>query len=176
MTAAASTSTATNRMPPFIMQSAVVRSECSRPWTVADFVRILTSCSPIYIDVAVVAERLCEQMRLTPSETLDYLRARGCRIGGVTSGERGLLWYDGTNTVRLLTALPVPMQRIIDTSGAGDVFHGAYMHSYLTNPGLRWDDHFHFARAAAAHKIQHLGNEAGLPTLADIESIRHEFE
>src|SRR5450631_3307059 len=36
-----------------------------------------------YIDVAVVAERICEQMRLTPSETLDYLRARGCRIGGV---------------------------------------------------------------------------------------------
>jgi sugar/nucleoside kinase (ribokinase family) len=78
-----------------------------------------------YIDVAVVAERFCEQMRLTPSETLDYLRARGCRIGGVTWGERGLFWYYETNTVRLLTALPVPMQRIIDTSGAGDVFHGA---------------------------------------------------
>jgi hypothetical protein len=44
------------------------------------------------------------------------------------------------------------------------------MHSYL-----RWDDHLHFARAAP-HKIQHLRNEAGLPTLADIEPIRHEFE
>jgi hypothetical protein len=72
-----------------------------------------------------VAERFCEQMRLTPSETLDYLTARGCRIGGVTWGERGLFWYDEKNTVRLLTALPVPMQRIIDTSGASDVFHGA---------------------------------------------------
>jgi sugar/nucleoside kinase (ribokinase family) len=129
-----------------------------------------------FIDVAVVAERLCEQMRLTPSETLDYLRARGCRIGGVTSGERGLLWYDETNTVRLLTALPVPTERIIDTSGAGDVFHGAYMRSFLTDPSLTWDDHFRFARAAAAHKIQHLGNEAGLPALADIRTIRAEFE
>jgi sugar/nucleoside kinase (ribokinase family) len=36
--------------------------------------------------------------------------------------------------------------------------------------------HFRFARAAAAYKIQHLGNEAGLPTLADIEALRHEFE
>jgi hypothetical protein len=61
-----------------------------------------------FIDIAVVAERLCEQMRLTPFEMLDYLRARGCRIGGVTSGERGLLWYDETGSVRMLNALPVP--------------------------------------------------------------------
>jgi sugar/nucleoside kinase (ribokinase family) len=123
-----------------------------------------------------LAERLCEQMRLTPFEMLDYLRARGCRIGGVTSGERGLLWYDETGSVRTLNALPVPPHQIIDTSGAGDVFHGAYVHSYLANPGMTWDEHFRFARAAAAHKIQHLGNEAGLPTLADIEAIRREFK
>jgi hypothetical protein len=42
-----------------------------------------------FIDVAVVAERLCEQMRLTPYQMLDYLKTRGCRIGGVTSGEKG---------------------------------------------------------------------------------------
>jgi sugar/nucleoside kinase (ribokinase family) len=128
-----------------------------------------------FIDVAIVADRLCEQMRLAPREMLDYLKARGCRIGGVTSGERGVLWYEETSAVRLLTALPVPPQRILDTSGAGDVFHGAYVHSYLANPGETWDGHFRFARAAAAHKIQRLGNEAGLPTLADIEAIRHEF-
>ena len=32
-----------------------------------------------FIDVAVVAERLCEQMRLSPGEMLLYLRSRGCR-------------------------------------------------------------------------------------------------
>jgi sugar/nucleoside kinase (ribokinase family) len=41
---------------------------------------------------------------------------------------------------------------------------------------LTWTDHFRFARAAAAYKIQHLGNEAGLPTLADIEALQHAFE
>jgi sugar/nucleoside kinase (ribokinase family) len=128
-----------------------------------------------FIDVAVVAERLCEQMRLTPREMLDYLKTRGCRIGGVTSGERGFLWYEGTGAVRSLDGLPVPPHRILDTSGAGDVFHGAYVHSYLADPGMTWDDHFRFARAAAAHKIQHLGNEAGLPALADIEAIQREF-
>ncbi len=128
-----------------------------------------------FIDVAIVAERLCEQMQLAPHQMLDYLKTRGCRIGGVTSGERGLLWYDEAGTVRLMSALPVPPQRILDTSGAGDVFHGAYVYSCLANPGKTWDEHFRFARAAAAHKIQHLGNEAGLPTLAEIEAIRRKF-
>jgi hypothetical protein len=39
--------------------------------------------------VAVVAERLCEQMELTPSEMSAYLKTRGCRVGGVTLGEGG---------------------------------------------------------------------------------------
>ncbi len=47
-----------------------------------------------FIDVAIVAERLCEQMDKTPEEMLDYLKSRGCRVGGVTMGEHGLLWYD----------------------------------------------------------------------------------
>ena len=128
-----------------------------------------------YIDVAIVAERLCEQMHLSPGDMLDYLKERGCRIGGVTSGERGMLWYDETGSVHLMTALPVPRHEIRDTSGAGDIFHGAYIHSYLTNPDRSWDEHLRFARAAAAHKIQHLGNEAGLPTLADVEQVRRKF-
>jgi sugar/nucleoside kinase (ribokinase family) len=128
-----------------------------------------------FIDVAIVAERLCEQMRLTPQEMLAYLKARGCRIGGVTSGERGLLWYDEKGAVRLMTALPMPQHQILDTSGAGDVFHGAYVYSYLSRPDQTWDEHLRFARAAAAHKIQYLGNESGLPTCADIEAIRRKF-
>ena len=64
---------------------------------------------------------------------------------------------------------------MIDTNGAGDVFHGAYIYSYLANPGKSWQDHFEFARAASTYKIQRLGNEAGLPTLADIEAVKQEF-
>jgi sugar/nucleoside kinase (ribokinase family) len=128
------------------------------------------------IDVAIVAERLCEQMGLGPVAMLDYLKSRGCRVGGVTSGERGLLWCDEAGVVRTLPSLHVPSDRVIDTSGAGDVFHGAYIHSYLTHPTESWETHFRFAHAAAAYKIQHLGNEAGLPTLADIAAVRREFE
>jgi sugar/nucleoside kinase (ribokinase family) len=129
-----------------------------------------------FIDVAIVAERLCQQMGREPKAMLDYLKSRGCRIGGVTFGERGMIWYDHTGSVRTLPALEVPTARVIDTNGAGDVFHGAYVYSYLANPAKSWEEHFSFARAAAAHKIQHLGNEAGLPTLADIAAVRETFE
>lgn len=128
-----------------------------------------------FIDVAIVAARLCEQMGLSPAEMLDYLKGRGCRIGGVTLGERGLFWYDETGTVRSDTALAVPADKIVDTSGAGDVFHGAYLYSYLAEPTEKWERHFGFARAASAYKIQHLGNEAGLPSLEDINAMRRQF-
>jgi sugar/nucleoside kinase (ribokinase family) len=129
-----------------------------------------------FVDVAIVSERLCQQMDREPEAMLDYLKSRGCRIGGVTLGERGMVWYDETGAVRLLPALPVPPGRVIDTSGAGDVFHGAYIYSYLTDPAKKWEEHFRFAQAAAAFKIQHLGNEAGLPTLAEIAAVKREFE
>ncbi len=127
------------------------------------------------IDVAIVAERFCEQMALTPAAMLEYLKGRGCRIGGVTLGERGLLWYDETGAVRSQSALAIPPDRVIDTSGAGDVFHGAYVYSYLADSTRKWEDHLGFAQAASAYKIQRLGNEAGLPTLADINAVRREF-
>jgi sugar/nucleoside kinase (ribokinase family) len=125
-----------------------------------------------FIDIAVVAERLCEQMQLKPGEMLQYLRSRGCHVGGVTMGSHGLLYYQGTEGERIMPALDVPAERIIDTNGAGDIFHGAYVYSCLTSPSATWDDHFRFARAASAHAIQHLGNEASLPTLADINETR----
>lgn len=123
------------------------------------------------IDVAVVAERLCEQMALTEEGMLAWLKGSGVRIGGVTSGERGMLWFDEAGAVERLPALPIAPERVRDTSGAGDVFHGAYVASYLLGPERPWVEHFRFARAAAAHKIQHVGNEAGLPSMADVQEL-----
>lgn len=129
-----------------------------------------------FIDVAVVAERLCEQMRLSPAEMLTYLRSRGCGVGGVTMGDRGMLWYHGGGEARLLPALAVPEDKIVDTNGAGDIFHGAYLYAFLTNPSGLWEDHFRFGRAAAAHAIQYLGNEASLPTVAQINEAHARFD
>ena len=128
------------------------------------------------IDVAIVAERLCEQMNINEAAMLHYLASKRVTIGGVTGGERGMLWYDEARVTSRLPALPIAREKIIDTSGAGDVFHGAYVASYLLHPGAPWLTHFEFARAAAAYKIQHLGNEAGLPSLAQVRAVQAQFQ
>ena len=125
-----------------------------------------------HIDVAVVPEDFCAQLNLTSLETLGYLASRGVKIAAVTEGERGLLWSDENGLISRMPALCVPSDKVIDTSGAGDVFHGAYLASFLRNRTARWADHFDFARAASAFKVQHLGNESGLPTLDDIAEMQ----
>jgi sugar/nucleoside kinase (ribokinase family) len=128
-----------------------------------------------FVDIAICAERLAEQLALSSSDLLALLKEKGCRVGGVTMGERGMLWYDETGEIRHQPSLCVPRDRVIDTSGAGDVFHGAYVYSAMARPGLGWIEHFAFARAASAFKVQHLGNEAGLPTLADVARMMRDL-
>jgi sugar/nucleoside kinase (ribokinase family) len=121
-----------------------------------------------FVDVAVVGERFCEQLGLSAEATLDLLRENGVNVGGVTQGERGLLWYEGAAPVRRLAALSVPEDRVIDTNGAGDLFHGAYVYARLSRPQQSWDFCFRFARAASAYGVQFLGNEARLPRVDDV--------
>jgi sulfofructose kinase len=125
-----------------------------------------------FIDVAVVAEAFCAQLKLSAQDTLAWLAERGVKIAAVTEGERGMLWRDEDGAIARLPALKVPSEKVIDTSGAGDVFHGAYLASFLLDKKGRWADHFNFARGASAFKVQHLGNEAGLPTLDDIAEMQ----
>ena len=121
-----------------------------------------------FIDVPIVSERFCEQLKLDIPGTLAYLRAHGCPVGGVTAGHRGLYWYEGDGPVQHMPSLAVPKEKVVDTNAAGDTFHGAYVAAYLQNPERSWEDHFRFARAASAHAIQHLGNEASMPTREEV--------
>ena len=50
----------------------------------------------------------------------------------------------------------------VDTTGAGDVFHGAFLAGYLDGMELR--DNIRFASAAAALKCTKVGGRAGIPT------------
>ncbi|MGD9846654.1 MAG: PfkB family carbohydrate kinase, partial [Variibacter sp.] len=53
-----------------------------------------------HIDVAICSERFCEQLQLNPGELCEFLKKKGCKVGGVTLGERGLVWYEGDEAVR----------------------------------------------------------------------------
>jgi sugar/nucleoside kinase (ribokinase family) len=127
------------------------------------------------IDIAIISERFCEQLTLSPSAALDLLKSKGCRIGGVTMGEHGMIWYDEAGAVKTMPPLAVPEEAIIDTNGAGDVFHGAYVYAYLSGEGSNWVERLSFARAASTHAIQHLGNEAKIPTVEEVRAANRNF-
>ena len=121
-----------------------------------------------FVDVAMVSERFCEQLGRSAEDTIGLLADKGCRVAGVTLGEHGLVWQERGQGLSRLPALAVPADKIVDTNGAGDLFHGAYVFSQMNWPGREWEFHFRFARAASAFGVQHLGNEARLPRVDDV--------
>ena len=121
-----------------------------------------------FVDVAMVSERFCEQLGRSAEDTIGLLADKGCRVAGVTLGEHGLVWQERGQGLSRLPALAVPADKIVDTNGAGDLFHGAYVFSQMNWPGREWEFHFRFARAASAFGVQHLGNEARLPRMDDV--------
>jgi sulfofructose kinase len=85
----------------------------------------------------------------------------GCRVAAVTRGANGVSWL--TDNVR--HHQPAYAVNAIDTTGAGDVFHGAYALAI----GARQEagDAMSFAAAAAALKCTRPGVRAGIPSLED---------
>lgn len=123
-----------------------------------------------YLDVAAVSMRFCEQLQLSAEDTLQWLLERGVKIPAVTLGEDGMVFIED-GKLQKLAAIPVPAEKVVDSTGAGDIFHGTYLFSYLRNPQLSWREHFKFARAASALSIQCVGTESSIPELADIEAL-----
>lgn len=127
-----------------------------------------------HIDVAVMSEDFCRQKGLVDHRyeaALEYLRSKGCTVGAVTCGERGVFYYEADGPIRHLKAIHVPRESVVNTNGAGDVFHGAYVYSYLIDPNGSWEWHFLFASAAAAYFIQHFDVQGGFPSASQVRAI-----
>ncbi|MEC9291140.1 MAG: PfkB family carbohydrate kinase [Pseudomonadota bacterium] len=124
-----------------------------------------------FIDVAVVSERFCEQLELTPAKTLSYLAEKGVKVSAVTLGSKGIIWKEDGGKTKKLPAIKLPKEAVVDSSGAGDVFHGAYMTSYVERPDATWEEHFTFARAASALAVQVLGTEVSIPERKAVDEM-----
>jgi sulfofructose kinase len=89
----------------------------------------------------------------------------GPRHAGVTLGAEGYLWADVDGGGRC-SGFPVD---VVDTTGAGDVFHGAFTLALVEGePVARCAA---FGCAAAALKCTRLGSRAGLPNRADLDAF-----
>ena len=87
------------------------------------------------------------------------------RIAGVTCGEGGSYFAAQGEEFHI----PAFKVQVVDTTGAGDVFHGAF--AYGLSQG--WDAKrcAAFASAAAALKCTKLGGRAGIPTREQAEAL-----
>lgn len=85
----------------------------------------------------------------------------------VTCGSSGVKGYvEGKGTVNI----PIRKSNVVDTTGAGDTFNGAYVYGILNN----YDNEkaLRFANIASGLSVEKLGAQSGMPSL---EAVKAEF-
>jgi sugar/nucleoside kinase (ribokinase family) len=85
----------------------------------------------------------------------------------ITLGDRGAIAYERKdNRIYMQDAFAV---EVVDTTGAGDVLHGAFAYfislNYSSREALRW------ASACAAMKCRELGGRKGIPTMNQLKKF-----
>ena len=112
-----------------------------------------------HVDYAIVSE-LCARRVADGDDHLAAclaIRSMGPRHVVVTLGEKGLVYLDGEKLAEM-PAFPV---EVVDTTGAGDTFHGAFCCGLVE--GFPYLKNLQFSSAAAALKCGQLGGRAGIP-------------
>ncbi len=111
------------------------------------------------VDHLVVGEPFAREFApdLPPEEAVKRLFELGPKAAVITLGGRGSVGYDGREVIRM----PAFEVEVVDTTGAGDAFHGGYIHALLD--GLDLEERMRIASAVAAISITALGGRTALP-------------
>ena len=108
--------------------------------------------------------------RLTGETNLERALRRmhvryGCRLTAATLGQDGVLAWDGARSY-LHPAFHVS---VVDTTGAGDIFHAGFIYALLQ--GWTLERQLDFACAAAALNCTAPGARGGIRTVADVHTL-----
>lgn len=114
------------------------------------------------VDILIASERFGSALVGTDEpvdKALEALSKRGPKEVVITLGPKGSVGWKGGERV-WQEAFPI---KATDTTGAGDVYHGAYIYGLLKG----WDmtECMRFASAASALKCMEMGARKGIPTL-----------
>ncbi len=126
-----------------------------------------------YVDYAITSkdfpERLTGEKDLLKSLPRIHAKFK-CRLTGATIGRLGVIAWDGS---RFLLC-PGFRVRTVDTTGAGDVFHGGFAFGLVRG----WDlgATLEFSCAAAGLNCEGHGARGGIATLLEIDRLRHRNE
>jgi ribokinase len=124
-----------------------------------------------FVDHLIVSKRFaCGFIKTSdPAEACRALMKREFKTVVVTVGEEGCI-YGAKDKFFRSPGFPV---KVVDTTGAGDVFHGAFIYGLLKRSSLRRAARF--ANACAAMKCRKLGGRAGIPALSEAEGFISNF-
>jgi len=119
------------------------------------------------VDILVVSESYQQKgiIQSDPVKSLEHLAKQHFKLIGITCGTIGSYLYFN-NKIHYEPAFKVTT---IDSTGAGDVYHGALLYGFLQ--GFTLEQMARFAAAAAARKCGHVGGKAGIPDLQQIKQF-----
>ena len=159
--------------PDLALAAAKTAQENSVP-VVADLLEILDAGEILkYVDVLIAPSHFARDIGCEHNldAALDRIHELGPSTALVTLGPEGCVYSDPTGRGRA-EAFDVD---VVDTTGAGDTFHGAYAYAVAQN----WETPrcCLFAAAVAAMKCTKPGGRTGLPTLPQaLEFLRQRSE
>ncbi|QSA96292.1 carbohydrate kinase family protein [Methylococcus sp. EFPC2] len=118
------------------------------------------------VDYLVASEKFARQCLGRDDEpaALDHLAAHA-PAAVITLGERGLIWRRGEKR----GALPAFPIHAVDTTGAGDVFHGIFAAALAVR--MDWPDVLRHASAAGALCCAATGARTGIPKREGIDNL-----
>ena len=121
-------------------------------------------------DIIIASEKFAERYTGidNPEESLKKLFGKNAKFVAVTLGNQGCIGYDGKNFYHQ----SIFDVEVVDTTGAGDVFHGAFGYKYVN--GGNWQECLRFASAVSALKCTRFGGRTGIPTLSETEQFLKE--
>lgn len=119
------------------------------------------------VDVLLVSREFAERVTgaAEPAAALAALARAGGVVVGVTLGAGGSLVRAGGEELHV----PGYAVQVVDTTGAGDLFHAGFIRAMLD--GLSFAAALHLANAAAALQCTRLGGRAAIPSLADARAL-----
>jgi sugar/nucleoside kinase (ribokinase family) len=120
-----------------------------------------------HTDVAVTSGKFARRMfgDAPLEDVCRRIRDYGPTYTGVTLGGRGAVGLDGDRFFEV----PAFDVEVVDTTGAGDAFHGGLDEGVLL--GLDFERAMVLAAAVAALKCTKLGGRAGLPTIGGLRGF-----
>lgn len=123
------------------------------------------------VDMPIVSEAFAQGWMpdASPEAVVERLYEFGARIAAVTLGERGCV---AKSEAGVLTFPAFPVD-VVDTTGAGDAFHGGFIYGVLQD----WDaaETVRFASAVASLNCRQLGGRSGLPTVVEVHQFLEQF-